>query len=479
MPRKAAGELRCLSEGYAAVITIEGRRRREFRLEACDTPNEARARCNALAAMAARLRRAGHTAEIEQLLAMGAKARAGRSWTAVCTAAEMLCTGQTQAAGAPVPPAFEEFAKRWTDGELAKTFPDHVPAKDSAPDVRFLRKYVCPHVQGVRIDEFGLDDADRVMTSLPANLSSATRRQVAQVVRRVLGLAVYPARYIKENPIPRGWLPKVRQTRAFTHLYPDEDRTLLGCQEIPLIRRLFFGVLAREGLRRDELGGIRWRDVDLGRGHVLLDENKTDDPRSWALEPGVARALRAWKVVFQAGAQPDDLVFREPGGGRPLYTMHLADNLRDDLRAAGVTRSALFERSETRRPLRVHDLRATFVTVSLANGKTETWVADRTGHRSSAMINRYRRAARTWAELSLGPLAPLDEAVVELRLPHGLPHGGPDGGGPIVAKSSGERGIRTLGTLAGTHDFQSCTFGHSVISPGGRAHASSSSRWAG
>ena len=31
---------------------------------------------------------------------------------------------------------------------------------------------------------------------------------------------------------------------------------------------------------------------------------------------------------------------------------------------------------------------------------------------------------------------------------------------------SGERGIRTLGTLAGTHDFQSCTFGHSVISPG-------------
>ena len=34
-------------------------------------------------------------------------------------------------------------------------------------------------------------------------------------------------------------------------------------------------------------------------------------------------------------------------------------------------------------------------------------------------------------------------------------------------QDSGERGIRTLGTLAGTHDFQSCTFGHSVISPEG------------
>jgi hypothetical protein len=29
----------------------------------------------------------------------------------------------------------------------------------------------------------------------------------------------------------------------------------------------------------------------------------------------------------------------------------------------------------------------------------------------------------------------------------------------------GEGGIRTLGTLAGTHDFQSCTFDHSVTSP--------------
>ena len=33
---------------------------------------------------------------------------------------------------------------------------------------------------------------------------------------------------------------------------------------------------------------------------------------------------------------------------------------------------------------------------------------------------------------------------------------------------SGEGGIRTRGTLAGTHDFQSCTFGHSVTSPGAR-----------
>jgi hypothetical protein len=34
-----------------------------------------------------------------------------------------------------------------------------------------------------------------------------------------------------------------------------------------------------------------------------------------------------------------------------------------------------------------------------------------------------------------------------------------------VFELCGEEGIRTLGTVARTHDFQSCTFDHSVTSP--------------
>lgn len=68
------------------------------------------------------------------------------------------------------------------------------------------------------------------------------------------------------------------------------------------------------------------------------------------------------------------------------------------------------------RPIRVHDLRATFVTVSLATGRTETWVADRTGHTSSVMINRYRRAARSLAEMGIGTLRPMHTAIPELSV---------------------------------------------------------------
>ena len=92
-----------------------------------------------------------------------------------------------------------------------------------------------------------------------------------------------------------------------------------------------------------------------------------------------------------------------------------SDDFRDDLRAAGITRPQLFDCSKQRQPIRVHDLRGTFVTLALAMGRTEAWVADRTGHRSSQMINVYRRPARAAAELGSSWLAPMDEAIVEIR----------------------------------------------------------------
>jgi hypothetical protein len=36
-------------------------------------------------------------------------------------------------------PTFSEVAKQWTDGELARDWPDHVDIKDSAPDERRIK----------------------------------------------------------------------------------------------------------------------------------------------------------------------------------------------------------------------------------------------------------------------------------------------------------------------------------------------------
>jgi hypothetical protein len=57
---------------------------------------------------------------------------------------------------------------------------------------------------------------------------------------------------------------------------------------------------------------------------------------------------------------------------------------------------------------------------------TESWLMNRTGHTTSAMLKRYGRAARSFAELDQGDMVPLDEALPELR--------GSEPGGPLPPK---------------------------------------------
>ncbi len=91
---------------------------------------------------------------------------------------------------------FGGFADEWTSGKLHKRFSEHVPLKDSTQDKSTLRLYVIPQLQETPVRELTLDDVDRVMANLPEKLGSASRRHVAQVVRRTLALAVYPARLL-------------------------------------------------------------------------------------------------------------------------------------------------------------------------------------------------------------------------------------------------------------------------------------------
>jgi integrase len=439
MAREATGELRALADGFAARITIEGRDRKDYFLPTCPTEPEARERCTALAGIALRLRRLGKSSEADGYLTMGAKARPGRSWEAVLAAVEIECAGNAGDRKPAERVTFATWATRWTSGELARKYPDHVREKrSSGDDERLLRLYVLPHLDGVHVDEFVLEHAEQVMASVPPHLSPGSRRLIAQVMARLCKLAVYPGRLRKDNPVPAGWLPRLGDPKAKECLYPDEDALLMrgvsvvqGTPDVPVLRRMAYGFLAREGMRTDEMASLRWRDVDLERGRVNLDSNKTDDPRDWTLRPDVVEALTRWKER-QPCTEPDDHVFAD--NGVPISVKHLADRLRNDLRTVGVNRPQLFERSKVRMPLRAHDLRATFVTIALAMDRTETWISDRTGHKSHKMINAYRRKARGW---NLGDLGSLADLVPELRagrsdaaptppaapsIPHGLPH---------------------------------------------------------
>jgi integrase/mRNA-degrading endonuclease toxin of MazEF toxin-antitoxin module len=411
MPSKPTGSIRFRDGRWRARVTL-GKTRPELILTTCKPNDEAKAaeRTQVLADMATQLARAGRF-DVALPLLERAASRDGKALADVVEAAKRVCSGDATPVSTLV--TFAEFAERWTSGKLAARYPDHVKSRNYDHERARLAKYVNTLVGSVLLRDFTIDHADAVMSALPSTLSRASRRHVAQTMSRVLNLAVFPARLIPASPLPKGYLPQLGPQKAKGYLYPDEDARLLAATAIDLPHRLLYGFLSREGLRWGELP--TWRDLDLDRGSIRLDVNKTDDARAWALDPGVVEALKAYRTL-RGNPDPDEAVFAEVDGVVVDRGGEIAETFREHLRVAGIDRPELFERSASRLPIRLHDLRSTFITISLANGRSETWVADRTGHKSSAMINRYRRTARHFAELNLGTLRPLIDAIPELRV---------------------------------------------------------------
>lgn len=399
-----------MSRGVYYEFRTGAGRRENITISGCAAPEDVLARKAVIRKTADRLVKGGRPDRVRDICSQLGAAKSDKLLALIERSVKDLLATES------APPSsllFRQHGMDWTSGRLRERFPDYVKKKASVrDDEEKLRLHINPIVGEMPIVSFRLEDAQRVMRQLPQGLSSATRRHVAQVMYRLMRLAVYPCKLIAHNPLPPGFLPKIDNAKAKQYLYPDEEAQLLRCVAVPLEYRIAYGILAREGMRAGELVGntkekiasLPWSAFDLKRGVIQLDRNKTRDPRAWALDESTKRALVKWQKL-----SPDEIF-------PTVDPNHFADRFRDHLIAAGVDRAELVApATEQRRPIRAHDLRATFITVAFAQGKSEGWIQDRTGHTSSAMLNRYRRVARQFHELGLGPLGPMDRLIPELR----------------------------------------------------------------
>jgi integrase len=407
--------------GHAFVRIRLGKEKRPLFRIPFSSESEARKRAVIVSELVNKLREAGKDSLVEELAKRAAAAKTATDLEGVRIAVRAICSEQViarpQFDGAIT---FEDFATKWTSGELHRLYPKRVKVKRSAHlDAGLMRKWVFPHIGNIPLIAITYDHCEEVLEAIPDTKSVYLTRQVAQAMARVMRLAVLPARLLKDCPIPKGFVPPIMKKRARTYLFPDEDRELLGCTKIYLVMRLLYGVLGREGMRVDEALSLDVSDLDLRNGAVVLDRNKTDDPRQWALNPGVVEGLRIWLRHFHPNPVPNSRVFVFPSesrrAGQPLESRSSAraEEFRGDLKKAGCMRPQLYEHNADRRQVCIHDLRATFVTIALATDKTEAWIAMRTGHKSSKMINEYWRLASCHKELQMRPLTSLVEAIPE------------------------------------------------------------------
>lgn len=394
MTKKRRGNV-FLSQGqmYARITTPDGTREAVLLPKTC-TVDEANAKKELMTEMSERLGKE-FKEHVRPTMTEIANAPISK-FTAIRRSVELIVAGQVKKTIEE--PTFKEVGEMWTSGKLHERFPDRVEKKATSDnDAQRLEKYVYPHVGHVRMKRFADTHAELVLEHIPKTLAPKTRKQIAQVLQRVIHLAINPLKALKHSPLPDFWMPqpKVKYVKQF--LYPAEEAELLACADVPLKYRFFYGFLAREGMRLGEATALKWSNID-NSNVVTLAKNKTNDPRAWKLGNDTARALR-W---LKENTARSTYVFGE--GSKQIHEHQWAPTFRRHLKAAGVLRAALFASDANTLPIRLHDLRATFVTLSLANGKTEAWVCDRTGHKSSQMLAEYRRPARMATELELGPL---------------------------------------------------------------------------
>ena len=430
--------LKPVKGGFSARLRYGNGLRGRFIIALVDEAAAERRR-QALQDLANLLAKAGKHPQAPIILRKAAALKSESEFKEVVRFAERLCTSHAKSDQPPTP-SVKELGKDWTSGKLHEKYPDQIPLKRSVKaDIARLVKHVYPVIGEKPIDSVTLDDCERVMRSLPEKLATASRRNVGQTLARLLAMAVYPLRLIDRSPVPSGFLPRTPKHKAMACLYPSEDARLMRSAAVPLAYRLLWGFLTREGMRIGEALALTYGDLDLVRGAIKLDKNKTDEPRAWAMAPGVPAALKSYRDKYRKGAQPSDLVFLDSDGNE-FDALELAGTLRDHLGAIGLKkeRPELFSNTTERIMMRVHDLRGAFVTIALANGRSESWISDRTGHKSSQMIAKYKRPARTIDELHEDDLLPLDQAIPELTNPR--PTLGPSKRNP--AKARARRGGR-------------------------------------
>ena len=387
MSRKAVGSVFISDSGAFVARVRHGDKRRGVVLRHVVDVHAARLIATAIQAAVVALDDAGHGERVEEFVKASGSAR---SVADVQAAASAIITGKARPVGITV----RELVERWTSGLVDAEHPG--TGRGSKCARGNLLGHVPDAILDLRVVSVDLDDVLDLKRHLAqaSGLAETTAALVLRQFSRALQVAVFPLRLRPDHPCPKGVVVRVESSTAKVFLYPLEERQFLTCEAVPLHRRVTVAFLHREGCRKEEAFALGWGDLDLALGTVSIYASKTSERRTWKMGDwkmgdDTTRLLRRWKAT---GAEKP---FAHDGGNG-------ADTLRRDLKRAGVDRAELYERSPTRQPLRLHDTRSGFITLALACGAPEAWICDRTGHRSSAQLYGYRRAARHAEELTLG-----------------------------------------------------------------------------
>jgi integrase len=272
-----------------------------------------------------------------------------------------------------------------------------------------VRLHLEPELRKIRLERLTPEHVQALLNrkSREGKLSPRSVSYIRAVLRRALNKALRWG-LIARNPATLVDPPRSVR-REIAPLSAEQARALLETAKGDRIEA-FYTVALLLGLRRGEVLGLSWRDVDFdrrtlhvrqtiqrlahkltdGKGGLVPAEPKTDKSRrTLSLPDGVIRALKAHRARqaterLAAGTawRDSDLIFTSPSG-KPL-----------DPKGVHRDFKRLLAKAELPMATRLHDLRHSAASLLLAQGVPLRTIMELLGHSSLAMTaNVYAHVA--------------------------------------------------------------------------------------
>lgn len=309
----------------------------------------------------------------------------------------------------------EKWLTHWLDTIVAPPAisPNAHDAYSSA-----VRVHLIPGIGAHKLDKLQPEHLERLYQKMMRNgAAPGTAHQVHRTVRTALNEAVR-RRHAVTNPALLTRAPRVRSTEVEPYTVDEVSRILKAAAAERNGAR--WAVALALGLRQGEALGLRWQDVDLADGFIVVRRNRLRP--KWAHGcGGSCERKQAGRCPQRRPLRPETAETKSEAGRRgiglpdPLVTLlreHANEQHDEKVRAADLwvdtdyvftteTGSVLHPRTDTKKwkellvraavpERRLHDARHTAATVLLLLGVTERAVMGVMGWSNTAMAARYQ-----------------------------------------------------------------------------------------
>lgn len=283
--------------------------------------------------------------------------------------------------------------ERWRHQSEPEWSPSTVAAYDS-----YLRNHILPALGDMKVGAVQGSDIDDLYATLRRKkLKASSIAKVHVILRRAFSEAVR-WEWIPVSPVTKARAPKVQRTELAPPNAKDVGKLLDLAAKQDAALFTFLAVAADTGARRGEVCALRWSNVDLESGELVIDraigitkggvvekDTKTHQARRVALGAPCLAAVKEHRKRMVERALKVGVSLAPTAY---VFSSH-ADSL-TPWRPDVVT--ARFGRLRTKAKLptvRLHDLRHALITDWLAAGVDARTVMGRVGHANLTTLTRY------------------------------------------------------------------------------------------